>query len=299
MYNIVHALLWLVSLLPLRLLYIVSDLAYPILHYVVKYRLKVVRRNLAEAFPEKSEKERRTIENRFYHYLCDLFVEFVKQTSWSKKKAMKHMTFSGLDYVRSQYDDGRQFLILYLAHFGCWEWIASIKYWIEEAHITQVYHRLANPVADRLFLEWRQSYGGESIKMKNTLRRMVSMRREFGKVIIGLLSDQQPKWNAIHHYTQFLNHESAVFIGAEQMAKKFNAFAAYGRMTRVKRGYYHCEIIPLANNPRDYTDYELTDLYFRTLEADIQANPHLWLWSHKRWSRTKEEWLRRQGLSEQ
>ena len=130
--------------------------------------------------------------------------------------------------------------------------------------------------------------------MKTTLRRIIELKRTKQKAIIGFISDQAPKWNSIHHWTEFLNQETPVFIGTEKIGKQVDALIYYADVTRVKRGYYHCRLKPLCDTPRQVPDFELTDLFTRELEQTIKAHPQYWLWSHNRWKRTKEEWLRRQ-----
>jgi KDO2-lipid IV(A) lauroyltransferase len=109
-----------------------------------------------------------------------------------------------------------------------------------------------------------------------------------------MIADQQPRWDAIHHFCQFLGHDSAVFIGTEELAKKFNSLVYYGSVRCIRRGYYECQLIPITINPQEMPDYEITDKYMELLEADIRQHPELWLWTHKRWTRTKEEWKERQ-----
>lgn len=298
MYQIVFSLCWLISLLPLRVLYFFSDFMYLLVRYVVRYRRKVVRKNLSESFPEKSEKELREIERKFYHAFCDYFAEDIKSISMSKKQMMKRMTFGNAEWLKEGFEKGDyQLMFLFLGHLGNWEWIASIKYWFPEFHISQVYHKLYNDVSERLFLYLRERYGGECIPMQNTFRRLYQLKKEGKKVYCGFIADQQPKWEAIHHFTPFLNHETAVFIGGEHIAKRLGAVMAYGRMSRVRRGYYHLDFIPISTDSKSVPDYEATDQYMHMLEEDIRNNPHLWLWSHKRWSRTKEEWERRQAAN--
>ncbi len=297
-YLFFHTLFRLLSLLPLRLLYVLSDATYPVVHHVLKYRRDIVRRNLAEAFPEKSGKERDDIERRFYHFFCDLFAENVKLFSVSRAQMMRRMTFGGLDEMRESFDGGAQLVFAYLGHVGNWEWVASLQYWLPDIHCTQIYHPLRNRVSQRIFLRLREQYGGECIPMRKTLRRLVGLKREGRKVVVGFISDQQPRWDSIHHFTPFLNHDTAVFTGTEHIAKALGAPVFYGHVTRVRRGHYHCEFRRMTSSPADFPDFELTDLYMQMLEADIRANPHLWLWTHKRWSRTKERWLERQKEGE-
>ena len=211
---------------------------------------------------------------------------------------MKRMTFGNVEWLKEGFEKGDyQIVFLFLGHFGNWEWIASIPYFFPEVNVSQVYHKLYNDVSERLFLYHRERYGGECITMQNTFRRLYQLKKEGKKVFCGFISDQQPKWEAIHHFTPFLNHETAVFIGGEHIAKRLDAVLAYGRMSRVRRGYYHLDIIPISTDSKSVPDYEATDQYMRMLEEDIKKNPYLWLWTHKRWSRTKEEWERRQAAN--
>lgn len=293
--RLLYSLCWLVSLLPMWLLYGLSDCVYPVVRFIVRYRRNVIRQNLASAFPEKTTKELRRIEAGFYHQLCDCFVENIKVTTMSRRQMMRRMTFGGLDTLRETFASGQQFAFVFLGHLGNWEWIASLQYWLADVHCTQIYHRLRNRAADEFFLRNRQKYGGECIKMKNTLRRLVALRKDNRKVVVGFIADQQPKWNAIHHFTPFLNHDTAVFTGTEHIAKTFGASVFYGHVTRLRRGHYHCEFIRITDTPSAFPDFDLTDRYMQMLEQDIRLNPSLWLWSHKRWSRTKEQWLKRQG----
>ncbi len=294
-YRILYAVLYLISLIPLRLLYAMSDMVSPLVRRC--YRRKLVRRQLAEAFPEKPERDRSLIERKFYSQLCDNFVEFIKQLSLSEKSMREHMVFEGFDELAGQLNANHPISLVYLGHFGNWEWIASLTYTAKPYGVacSQVYHPLSDKVFDRLMTSVRCSYGGECIPMRKTVRRLIKANNEKHPLVCGMIADQQPRWDAIHHFTRFLNHESAVFIGTEELAKKFNSPVFYARITKVRRGYYKCRFIPMTTNPADIDNYRLTDRYMQMLEEDIRRSPELWLWTHKRWSRTKEEWLERQN----
>ncbi|MBQ0046221.1 MAG: lysophospholipid acyltransferase family protein [Prevotellaceae bacterium] len=296
-YKIIKGLLYAVSLLPFPVLYAFSD--FMSLFVRRFYRRKVVRENLSSAFPEKSEQELREIERKFYHQFCDNFVEDVKMLSMSKEEMMRRITFGGLEEAKKRHDAGQNMHFLYLSHFGNWEWISSINYYLQPwCTSSQVYHHIYDKVMNQLFLDLRGQYGGVNIEMKETLRKIMTMRKEGKNYVVGFISDQQPKWNSIHHFVPFLNHDTGVFTGAEQIARKIDAFMMYGRMSRPKRGYYHLEIIPMEDHPASVPENTLTNRYFEMLEADIKEHPEMWLWTHKRWSRTKEEWLKRQEEGE-
>lgn len=293
--RLLYALFWLLSQLPFWLLYALSDAACVVVRHVVRYRRGVVRANLASAFPEKTADELRTIERHFYRYFCDQFVETVKSVSMSRRQMMRHMEFVGFERARTLCSAERPLLFVMLGHYGNWEWIASLQYWLPDFHCAQIYHRLRQPLWDALFLRIRQRYGGESIPMRHTVRRLAQMAREAKPAVIGFIADQQPRWDSINYFTPFLNHESAAFTGAEHISKRTPSAMAYGRVSRVSRGHYRCEFVPMTDTPAAAPDYELTDQYFRLLEQDIRRSPEIWLWSHKRWTRTKERWLERKA----
>ncbi len=294
-YIFIFSFWYLLSLLPLRVLYFLSDLLYYPLYYCVRYRRHIVRKNLISSFPEKSSKEIIRIEKEFYHFFCDFTMETIKLLTISKEHLMKRMTFDGIDSILQDLETNQSTLcFVYLGHFGNWEWIASMAYWTpKEVHCAQIYHPLRSKTFDALFLKLRNQFGGECIPMKVTLRRIIELKKAHQKSVIGFISDQLPKWSSIHHFAPFLHKETAVFTGTEQMAKKIGAFIYYAEVTRPKRGQYHCSFKRLTEHPESLEDFKVTDMYTARLEEMIKETPYLWLWSHDRWKRTKEEYERR------
>lgn len=295
-YYIIFIFWYLLSLLPLRVLYLFSDLLYFPLYYGIRYRHRIVRANLIGSFPEKELKEIIQIEKEFYRFFCDYMMETIKLFSISKEQLRRRMTFSGVDEIVEKLEkENKTFCFVYLGHYCNWEWIASLPYWVPDNVLCgQIYHPLYNKAFDQLFLRLRNQFGGECIAMKETLRRIIELKRAKQKTIIGFISDQAPKWNSIHHWTQFFHRETPVFTGTERIGKQVDALVYYADVRRIKRGYYHCEFKQLSENAKAVPDYDLTDLYIRNLEQMINAAPSFWLWSHNRWKRTKEEFERRQ-----
>ena len=287
---------YLLSLLPLGILYLFSNLLYYPLYYCIRYRRHIVRKNLIGSFPVSDLKEIIGIEKKFYQFFCVYVVETIKLFTISKKQLMSRMTFEGIDVITSEMEkNDKDLCFVYLGHYGNWEWIASLAYWTPDDFLcAQIYHPLRNKAFDKLFLNLRNQFGGECIPMKVTLRRILELKKARQKTIIGFISDQLPKWSSIHHFTPFLHRETATFTGTEQMGKKFGAIIYYAEVTRPKRGYYHCTFKKLVENPSALPDFEITDNYASRLEEMIQKTPYLWLWSHDRWKRTKEEYERRQ-----
>ena len=292
--TLLYAIFYTFSLLPLRVHYLLSTMLYLLLRYVVRYRLKVVRRNLSTSFPEKSEQELRAIENGFYRFFCDYLVESIKLMTIRKENLKRRMVFKGVEQIDQCISEG-QSVAVYLGHYCNWEWVTSLPLWITpEAKCGQIYHPIENKAFDNLFLRLRQRQGALCIPMQDTLRRILEFRRAEQPVVIGYISDQKPNWINIHHWVDFLHHDTPVLTGAERIIRKVNHAVFYLDMRRVKRGYYETEFKLIARNPNEVdAEYGVTDIYYQMLEQSITRAPEYWLWSHNRWSRTREEFNER------
>lgn len=288
-YRICAGVWYLLSLLPFWLTYLLSDWTYYIVYYIIRYRRKVVRKNLEVSFPEKSHAEIIKIEKDFYLWFCDYIGETIKLASISKDEISRRMKFEGLDEINKVFAEGRS-AFMFLGHYCNWEWITSLPmYFPKDVIFAQLYHALSNGVMDRLFLKNRERFGAFSIPKENSLRQLITWDKNKQLSITGFISDQVPKWNSIHYWTNFLNHDTPVFTGTERIARKLGYAVFYGDLVRVKRGYYVCRVVKMTDNARDTEEFELTEKYMRLLETTIRRDPPCWLWSHNRWKRTHKE----------
>ena len=277
-------LLRLISRLPLGVLYVLADLCFPLLYYVARYRRKVVTENLNNAFPELSPRERHKIRRRFYRWFCDYVVETLKLLSISRQEMMRRMVIEGVDEMERSLET-KPFVFIFLGHYCNWEWVSSIPLWYqkEDSHGAQLYRPLKNKAFDGLFLEMRSRFGSENISKYEALRHILQLRRNGKKTCIGFISDQTPGWNSIHDWVDFLHQDTPVFTGTERIAKKVDAAIFFADIRRVRRGYYHLVLRRMTDEPKAFPDYALTEQYMRELEQIIRRQPHLWLWSHRRW----------------
>lgn len=297
-YSVAYGAVYLLSVLPFCLLYFLSDFLYLFTYHVVRYRRSVVKDNLLHSFPEKLPRERKMIEKKFYHFLCDYFVETFKLASISEKEMKKRIIFHGLDdAVRLYKEEGCNFIFLYLGHYCNWEWVSTIPAHLPAyVHGGQIYHPLYNKVFDKIFLKLRGRFGGENIAMKHTLRRVVNLQETKTPAMIGFISDQLPKWQNIHLFVPFLHRQTAVFTGAEQMGKRVNATYFYVDIKRLKRGFYSCDFLRMHADDEAGNGFPVTTKFMNLLEHSIKENPQYWLWTHKRWKRTEEQWEQRQKM---
>jgi len=283
MYYFVYALVWLFTLLPLRVLYLCSDFLYPIVYYVVRYRKKVVRRNLTRSFPEKSEYEIRKIERKFYRYFCDLLLETLKEMHLSETEIKKRMTYGNIDGILEQYALGKSVMIM-TAHYGNWEWTLGFPMFMPENKASNpIYKKLKNKSTNDLIYALRSKYGAKLIEKNELLRVMFRLKKEEELANFWMISDQSPTRANLHYWTQFLNQDTSFLTGTEQLAVKFNYPVFYADIQRIKRGYYHCEFKPIELEPKLTSEFEITEKYAQLLQQSIEKNPAYWLWSHRRW----------------
>jgi len=293
LYHILFTVWWLFSLLPLWVHYRISDFLYYLVYYVIKYRRPIVRKNLTESFPDKSEAEIIKIEKEFYSWFCDYLVESVKMFSMSEKQMRRRMQFEDTEQVFSTLASGKSCAV-YLGHYCNWEWIASLQLTIgENGQCGQIYHPLEDKVFDRLFNYMRSRWGNLNIPMAETIRELIKHRDDEKKMVIGFIADQVPFWNNIHYWTDFLHHDTPVLTGTERVAKKLDMACFYLDAKRIKRGYYAARFIRITDNPNEESEeFAITERYFREMEKTILRQPPYWLWTHNRWKRTREEWLK-------
>jgi len=270
----------LVSLLPFWLLYLISDGLRFILYRLIGYRVKVVRDNIARSFPEKSLGERLEIERDFYKHLGDLFVETIKGMSISESAMKRRM----LNIDQHHYDDlyhNNQSAIIVMSHCGNWEWICLMSQIVCQQRVQCIYKSLSNSGFDRWMYAIRSKFGANPIPMEQTLRVL-----DANKAVVtvnAFIGDQNPSSGKGACWTNFLHQDTPFMMGPEKIAKKLNMPLFYLSSTKVKRGYYEAKTVPLCLDPSSMPDGEITRLIAEHTEREIQQQPHIWLWSHRRW----------------
>jgi len=265
----------------MRALYVLSDGIGFLLYHIVRYRRKMVRRNLTRAYPEKSAKEIKSIERRFYHFFCDYVFETVKLLHISEKEVKKRFQFTNMELIESLCADGKP-IFVYLGHYGNWEYFASFPLWAPERITTcHVYHVLTNKRMDTLMIELRNRFSSIGMPQNETYHTLLRLIEEGRQPLIGLIADQRPLMKHHSVWVDFLRQPTALITGSERIGTRLGAHFVYGDMNVVGRGQYRVtyqEIIPDENEP-----FSLTKQYMRMLEQTIDRAPQYYLWSHNRW----------------
>jgi len=277
--------LWLFSLQPFFILYLFSDLLYHIIR-LIGYRRSVINENLRYSFPDKSSEEIRDIRLKFYRNFCDALIETIKIQTISEKQMRKRVVCKNVEYLDKLTDEGKD-IVGVMGHYACWEWVPSLNLHMKGTACA-TYRPLKNKQFDQYMLKLRSKWGNINFTMASTFREIIKLRKQERRILIGLISDQSPGRPEIQYWTKFLNQNTAVLLGPEKIAKSIKAPVVFIKMTRLKRGYYQIDVIPLVEDPTKTAEYEITELHVRCLEEIINTTPENWLWSHKRWKYSKE-----------
>lgn len=285
--NWLRATLKLPAMLPMPILYGISDALAFVLGRLWGYRRQVVRDNLAACFPEYSRKELRDIERRFYRRFTDNIVETLKLLHVSDSYMARHMEFADTEIIDDLLDKGKS-VAVYFAHTFCWEWAPSItlhtRHRPSEKYVyAQVYRPLRSKAFDRLMLGIRSRFGSRSFPKATTLRELLMLRRAGALSVTGFMSDQHPSHGDPGHLTTLLGRPTLMITGTESLARRLGMAAVYWDMEQTSRGHYKITTRLLAEDAAALPEGELTERYTRALEATVRRDPALWLWSHKRW----------------
>jgi len=279
-FAIAYPLIWVLSRLPMRILYIKSDFIYLFMFYIIGYRKKVVLENLKLSFPEKSDAELRTISKKFFKHFIDLIMESVKAFSISKKQISKRYTYKNPELVNELIKKGKN-IALVGAHQANWEWSISLPL-VLDINVYGAYTKLNNKYFENWLRKSREKFGVIGYKTSDTVRGIQKNMNNKKQGAYILLSDQSPQPHKTYYWRDFFNIKVPVHTGAEMLSKKFDLVVINYVTRKVKRGYYETEFQLITDTPKTYKDYQITDAYTKLTEDNIKLQPELYLWSHRR-----------------
>lgn len=264
--------------------YVVENVLFVLLFYCLRYRVKVVNRNLRNAFPEKNAREIAAIRRSFYRTLSEIFVDTINMAHMSREKACTVLTVKNLE-KHSQAVHGRDWIAM-SAHFGCWEYATYWGLYEPSQMLVAVYHPLRSAVMEELYRRLRNSACALTVSMRESLRFYLRNREKGidGKnLVMGLISDQNPPRRPDSHWYRFMNQDTIFFDGGEKLALRCHLPVYFVRMERIRRGRYEMSFEQIYDGEEPVAEYEITERYVRKLEAMIRERPELWMWSHRRW----------------
>ncbi|RPE13809.1 lipid A biosynthesis acyltransferase [Chitinophaga lutea] len=279
MYYILLAFCYSISVLPLWLLYIISDGLCFILYNIAGYRRKVVLENMRQAFPDKTEKEIRQLARKFYRNLTDMMVETIKLLTMSRRSLIKRFECD-LTVFHELYAKGKS-CQLHLGHNFNWEWANLFCMQGVDYPFLVVFMPITNKAVNRMFLHFREKFGTRLIPANDMRNSMAPWLRK--QYLIGLVADQNPGNPRRSYWFPFLNRMTAFYKGPEMSARRFDIPVVFGKIAKVKRGYYKAEIKLAFEHPREEPEGRITEAFVQYLEQHIHEQPETWVWSHRRW----------------
>lgn len=280
-FAITYPFIWLLSRLPMRILYIKSDIFFFIVYYIIRYRKKVVLDNLKLSFPEKSNEELKLMSKKFFKHFMDLVMESIKAFSISEKQILKRYTYKNPELVNTLFKQGKS-IALVGAHQANWEWSISLPLVLDQP-IIGAYTKLNNKYFEKAVRDSREKFGVIGVKTSETVKRMQYNVANKIQAAYILLSDQSPQPHKTFYWREFFNIKVPVHTGAEMLSKKFDLVVVNYLTKKVKRGYYETEFQLITDSPKEFENYQITDKYIDLTEKNILQQPELYLWSHKRY----------------
>lgn len=275
-----YPLLWTLSVLPFKALYVVSDLCYIIVYKIIGYRKKTVRYNLETAFPDKTKEDLLAIEKKFYHHLCDMFLEMIKSMNIKKEDLLKRYTFTNVEMI-TQFDQNDQSSCLIMGHYGSYEWVFALQLYMKHPGYA-VYKKIKHKQFDNLIRNIRGRWNTFMVDSREAVPVMRRLEKDNKVGCYGFVADQSPRMHRARFWTQFLGYELPFFTGVERIATEFDIPVLHFGVEKVKRGYYEGTFTIIHQKGSPVIDGEITTSFAAQLEKQILRKPEFYLWTHKR-----------------
>jgi len=292
-YILVRAFIWILHVLPEKILYLISDVFYFIAFRVAGYRKKVVTDNLRRSFPDKDMKQIRQIRRKFYHHFCDFILESAISHFFTPDSALKRMSYDNPELLDELGDKGK-IVLLAMGHYCNWEYFSSLPL-VTKYPLLGIYKPLRNKYFDKMVTGSRERLGAVAVPMDRITRELIRYKSDGKPANAMFLTDQRPPLNNIHYWTKFLGQDTPMYLGTEKLARKLDAAVVFANIRKSSRGRYRTDFQLITDNPRSMGPNEITNAHVGILEDLIREAPEYWLWSHKRWKHSYEKFMKMKG----
>lgn len=274
------------SILPMPILFLLSDISFLLIYHLLGYRKKIVFENLKNSFPENNAIEIQKIARGFYRHFCDLMFESIKGLTISRKEIKNRLHIQNPGLVHKYLEDQRD-IMLYTAHQGNWEWLIFLPLFFPYYSNT-LYRPLKNNYFNGLLQLIRQRFGVHLIEERKGYRTIVKLKEAKVPMMNCIIGDQSPSRKSAKYWFTFMNRETAFYGGPDTIAKRTDQVVLFPNFHKLRRGRYQLRFDLITDNPRSDNGSGLVEKYVRQLEIAIRKSPELWLWSHRRWKLSPE-----------
>jgi len=269
-----------ISYLPFRLLYFISDIFYYFLYYIIRFRRKIVRKNLVLSKIALNKKDLIIIEKKFYRHLTDVFFEMFKFYSISPDEMKKRFYIENPELFY-EFEKKNKSVMFMTSHYGGFEWFLSITYHVPQLPFA-VYTPLSNKSLESLIKKFRLRHGSKLISRYKAGAYIKKQLKKNKLFLYGMAADQSAQIRSITYWKEFLGIKVPVFTGSERIAKQHNIPVVFGKVVKISRGYYKVVVELISEFPNDYENYKITDIYLEKLEKQIREVPEYYYWTHNR-----------------
>lgn len=271
----------LISRLPMRVLYVFSDVIFVLNYYIIGYRKKVVWNNLKNSFPDKTDAEIKAIHKEFFIIFSDYIVEMIKAFSASSNELRVRVQHINQQVFHDAKAEGKN-MILLTGHIFNWEWISPLAEVIPQEHCFPVYRKMQSSFWENEIKKIRNKHGNKALEANEVIRHILKNPNN-GNSAYMFVADQSPHISEVHFGLQFLNQKTPVFIGYDKLATRLDLVFVYCEMKRVKRGFYQVNYHKISPENEKFEEFEVVRKFHILLEKTIQKFPSNYLWSHRKW----------------
>ena len=286
--RILYGLLYLISLIPLPILYVLSDGITFLVYHVIGYRKDIVMSNLKIAFPEKTNTERAVIAKKFFRNFTDAMVESVKLVS-AGEAFIDKMFIANVDTFKALAESKKNIQIHAMHNFN-WEVVNQGVSRFMPLPFLAVYQPILNTFFEKLFTRIRSKYGTVLIPANDFKNNFVKHSDQ--QYIIALVADQNASDPRRAWWANFFGRPAPFVKGPENAARERDNIVVFGNFFKIKRGVYTFKVELATESAASLPEGELTLRYIKYIEDRIRERPDNYLWSHRRWRHQyKEEYI--------
>jgi len=283
-YLAVKTLLGIVSVMPDALVRASGSVLGFAFHTFDRVHRRVAERNLAVAFPARSEAERHAIARGAFTHFGRLLFELLKFSTRSDADMLDGVEFEGEERARHAYAQGKG-VLFFTGHFGFWE-LHAIAHARRIEPIGVLARALDNQPLNELLESIRQKTGNTVIYRQGTIRRVLRMLHA-GHGVALLIDQHISSRDAI--YVDFFERPAATTSALAALALRTGAPVVPVFALPVGPGRYRMIYEHPVEPPRGETEEavrEFTQRCTDVLEMYVRRHPDLWLWMHRRWRET-------------
>lgn len=278
--------IFLIGIMPFFVLYLFSDFARFLLQHVIRYRLKVINSNLDKALPGLGKQEKSRLVGKIYKNLTDVLIEGVKSFTMTRGQVRRRHRILNAEILDPYLKSGKS-IVAVTAHYNNFEWGSLSPGVFTNFNVIAFYKPLSNNYIDRFVSRSRSKFGTMLASIRETSSTF-EQHKNIPTVFL-MAADQSPSNHSKAIWVNFLGIETAFLHGPEKYAASNGYPVFYIHVERVKRGFYTCELSLLADNPGTLPEGEITRRYAAKIESIIREKPENWLWSHRRWKKTRSD----------